>query len=125
MNPRLRTALMAFIFWLVFGIGVVLTLALQLIGIILFAFIGDEDLRDWIYRTGKGTDGINNAAWFGGNPKETISSHTGRWYQHAVDNPADHVEIPLRFRFVRWLTDHFEQGHVIKAIEKPFEGEPL
>ena len=119
MNPRIRTALMALIFWLVFGLGVVVTLLGQLGGIILFAFSGDEALRDWIYRTGKGTDGINNAAWFGGNPKETISSHTGRWYA------SGRADIPLKFRFVKWLTDRFEQDHVLKAIEQPFEGEPL
>ena len=120
MKNQLRTALMALIFWLVFGIGVLATLVGQLFGIAVYALTGNEVVRAWVYRTGKGMDGVNNAAWFGGNAKEVISSHAGRWLRDTSGRP-----VPWRFRFVILITDLFEKNHTIKAIEEPFKDEPL
>lgn len=125
MDIRVKQVALGFAFWFVFVIPGVLCLILQPVGIAVYA-LGNDNIRAWIYRTGKALDQFNNAAWFGGNPKETISSHTGRWYQaeHRT-NGAVPLAIPLRFQFVKWLTDLFEIDHVLKAIEEPFNDEPL
>ena len=120
-----RASILGLLFWLVFGTGTLLVLVCQFVGIIVYLCTSNESIRAWVTRTGQGTDALNNAAWFSGDQRETISSHAGRWYQYVIDNPAEDVKIPLRFRFVRWLTDKFEPGHVIKVIEEPFIGKPL
>lgn len=121
--PRLEVVILGLLFWIVFGLGTVITLAGQLVGIGAYALFGYEAARDWVYSTGKGTDGINNAAWFGGNAKETISSHTGRWIVSALASNGQ-LKVPLKFRFVNWLTGLFETDHCVKAIEAPFIGQP-
>lgn len=115
---RLRIAILGMLFWIVFSCGVLLTLACQFCGIFKFLLTGSESERVWVTKTGKGTDALNNAAWFGGDQRETISSHTGRWV-------ASGKPLPPKFRFVRWLTDLFEEDHAVKAIEAPFRSEPL
>ncbi len=119
MATQFQTAALGFLFWLVFGTGTLITVLIgQPLGIIAYALTGSDGIRDWVYRTGKATDQLCNAAFFGGNPKETISSHAGRWVLSGRD-------VPARFRLVRWITDKFEQNHVLFAIESPFMGEPL
>ena len=123
MKSRVGKALAALLMWLLFTIGTALIRALQPFAIVLWAATGNEFLRDWVYRTGKGADQENNASWFAGDHKETISSHVGkRVYFHykfpAAANRFWHfAPPPPAMRFVRWLTDKFEQHHVFKAIE--------
>ena len=104
-------------FWLVFSPIAILTIILQPVFIIVYA-VGNEHIRDWIYRTGKSLDQLDNASIFGGLPEETISSHTGRYILSGQ-------LLPVKFRFVRWLTDLFEKDHCINAIEPPFVGKEL
>lgn len=115
---RLRITILGLLFWLVFSPGVVLTLVCQFYAIVKYLFTGSESARAWVTKTGQGTDALNNAAWFDGDQRETISSHTGRWVESGQP-------LPLKFRFVRWLTDLFEQDHAVKAIEEPFKNQPL
>lgn len=118
-RSRLKASVVGLLFWLVFTVPALAALALQLVGIVVYVLTGSAFVRNWVYQTGKGIDGFNNAAWFAGSPKETISSHTGRWYA------SGRADIPKRFRFVRWLTDLFERGHAVRAIEEPFKDFPL
>lgn len=120
MITRTQQTVVALLFWIVFGAGAVLTISGQLIGIAVFAVTGNDGVREWVFRTGKAVDQLNNAAWFSGHHKETISSHAGRWYLDMSGRP-----IPYRFRFVKWLTDLFEKNHVINAVEEPFLNLPL
>lgn len=122
---RLLLAVPVLLMWFLFSVGTVFVLMFQFIGTLIYVARGNDSIRAWVTKTGQGTDALNNAAWFGGDQRETISSHTGRWYQFVVDHPTEHITIPLCFRVVRWLTDKFEPGHVIKAIELPFVGRPL
>lgn len=115
---RIKVAILGLLFWVVFGIGAILTLICQLFGILIYAVTGSDAVRAWVTKTGQGTDGLNNAAWFGGDPRETISSHTGRWI-------ASGKPVPLRFRFIHWLTNLFEEDHAVKSIQAPFRNEPL
>ena len=117
MIARLRQAALGFLFWLAFGIPVLIALALLPVAIVAFA-CGAENIRPWVYRTGKALDQTVNAVLFGGHSKETVSSHTGRWI--VSGRP-----IPLQFRAVWMLTDLFEHDHAVKAIEEPFVNEPL
>jgi len=119
MSPRARQVAMGMIFWLAFAPAALLTILLQPLLILIYA-VGNDHIRDWIYRTGKAIDQLDNASIFGGHPKETISSHTGRWLLDTSGRP-----IPLKFRFVNWLTNLFEKDHCIKAIEEPFKNLPL
>lgn len=115
---RLKIAILGLLFLFVFGAGVMLTLIGQLVGIGVYLCNGSDVVRSWVTGTGQGIDGVNNAAWFGGDPRETISSHTGRWIISTQP-------MPLKFRFVHWLTDLFETDHCVKAISSPFLKEPL
>lgn len=115
---RLRIVVLGLLFWIVFGIGTLATLLGQFIGIFAYAVTGRDGIRDWVTRTGQGTDGLCNAAFFNGDPRETISSHTGRWILSGQP-------MPLKFRFVNWLTNLFETNHPLKAIQAPFMGQPL
>ena len=114
---RIRQVLLGLLFWVAFGpLAIVLILALP-VGIVLYGF-GNDNIRAWVYRVGKALDQTDNAGYFGGNPKETISSHTGRYI-------ASGKLLPIRYRFVRWLTDLFEHDHCVKTIEEPFVKEDL
>lgn len=104
-------------FWLIFGLLALGAIATIPVAIALFA-LNIGNLRDWVYRTGKALDEVGNAAWFGGLPQETISSHTGRYIQSGKP-------LPFMFRLVVWVTDLFEKNHCVKAIEEPFLKEEL
>jgi len=116
-RSRLLPATLGFLFWFAFSIPVQVSILVLPIFIIAY-LLGAENLRPWVYRVGKALDQTANAALFGGNPKETISSHTGRWIVSGKP-------IPLKFQAVEILTDLFEEGHCVKAIEEPFIFEPL
>jgi hypothetical protein len=84
---------------------------------------GRDDLGQFIKRYGKAEDQAANAWCFDGHPKETISSHAGRWI--LAEREGRISRAPWWAHFVAWLTGLFEQDHVIKAIEEPFRGLPL
>ena len=117
MSARARQVVLGCLFWIVFVIPAMVCAMLQPLGILVYA-CGNEHIRDWVYRTGKAMDQFNNAAWFGGLPEETISSHTGRYILSGQ-------QLPLKFRFVNWLTNLFEKDHCVNAVEDAFKGEPL
>ena len=117
MTPRTRQVVMGSLFWVVFALPAILAIALQPLGILLYA-LGNDNIRAWVYRTGRALDQLNNAAWFGGHAQETISSHTGRYLRYGG-------KLPWRFRFVHWLTNWFETDHVVKAIEPMFRDTSL
>jgi hypothetical protein len=117
MSARAKQVVIGLLFWIVFAIPAVLCLLLQPVGILLYA-LGNDNIRAWVYRTGKAIDQFNNAAWFGGDPKETISSHTGRYILSGKT-------LPWRFEFVAALTDLFEPAHCVNAVEEPFKDQPL
>jgi hypothetical protein len=114
---RLKIVIVGFLYWLVFGVGTILTIIKQFFGIIKYAITGDEKERDWVTRTGQGLDGVCNADYFDGDPRETISSHTGRWVESGEP-------IPPKFKFVNWLTGLFQPNHAVRSIEEPFRGTP-
>lgn len=112
---RTATALMGLIFWLAFTPLCVLVVALLPLPIFLYwARIGN--LRNAVYRIGKAEDQLLNAALLGGNPKETISSHVGRW----VLKRRPDVGRRWMFVFVERITNAFEPDHCVKAVEAPF-----
>lgn len=47
-----------------------------------------------------------------GSPKETISSRLGRRKRNAGGR------LPWYVKWIDWLTDKFERGHITKAIDK-------
>ena len=108
---------MGLIFWLVFAPFDLMCIVLQPLAILAYA-LGNDNIRAWVYRTGKALDQLNNAAWFGGLAQETISSHTGRYILSGRP-------LPWKFRAVHRLTSWFEQDHAVKAVEKQFNCEPL
>jgi len=116
-SDRTRQVLLGMLFWMAFAPVAILTILLQPVLIIVYA-LGNDHIRAWVYRTGKAIDQLDNASIFGGDPKETISSHCGRWVVSGLT-------LPLKVRFVVMLTNLFEQDHCVKAIEKPFINEPL
>lgn len=117
MSDRAKQVILGLLFWLAFSVPVVAAIVLLPLAIVAFA-CGADNIRPWVYHVGKALDQTVNAALFGGHPKETVSSHTGRWYTSGR-------EVPLKFRLVMLLTNLFEADHAIKAIEAPFVNEPL
>ncbi|MCC6531516.1 MAG: hypothetical protein IT531_03125 [Burkholderiales bacterium] len=87
--------------------------------VVAYAFVGGDNLRSSIKIPGKALDQLVNATYFGGHPKETISSHAGRWLTEAPERA------PRWAHVIAWLTNIAEKDHVIKAIEAPFKGLPL
>ena len=117
MSDRTKQVLLGLIFWVAFGPLAIVGIVCMPIGVLIYA-VGNDHIRDWVYRCGKALDQFDNALIFGGLPQETISSHTGRWV-------VSKQPLPLKFRFVYWLTNLFEQDHAVKAIEPPFKDQPL
>lgn len=122
MKARLGKAIAALLMWFFFSAGALAVIFAQFIGIFAWLFTGDQRAFDWVKKTGKGTDALNNGAWFGGNVKETISSHVGRLilYERATGIPS-----PMWARILAWVLNKFDDNHAIDAVEKPFLSEPL
>lgn len=90
-------------------------------------FIGGSE---WIYKRvgafGQGLDQAANVPFMDGHPKETISSHAGRYFEAVYGNPFKGrivpsnptVVIPWQAKFVKWLTDLAEKDHVLHAVEQ-------
>lgn len=120
MKKRLGRAFAAFLMWLAFTLPTLPVLILVLpLRILLYAITGNEELERRIKVPGKALDQFCNAEFFGGHPKETISSHAGRWLIEAPDRAPRWVHV------IDWLTGLFEKDHCEKAIEAPFIGMPL
>lgn len=117
MTYRAKQVLLGTLFWLAFGPAAVCLILGLPIGILLYG-LGNDNIRAWVYRSGKALDALCNAGFFGGLPQETISSHTGRYIQSVKP-------VPWKFKFVNWLTSKFEENHAVKAIETPFNGQDL
>lgn len=127
-NNRWQKATIGLLMWAIFALSALAVLVLQPVGILVYVATGNERIRDWVYRTGKAVDQLANAAWFHGHPKETVSSHAGRWLRAeglglALD--AKTTSVPSWVLAVRWLTDLVDAGHVRRAIETQFLDEPL
>lgn len=121
MRKRLGETVAATLMWLVFTLMALPVLLLAFpFWIGRYAVTGRPEHRDAVKRPGKALDQVVNCAYFGGNPKETLSSHAGRWLFEKHGLP-----VPWWVEVVARITDVFEDQHVIKAIEKPFVGMPL
>lgn len=120
MISRAAAVFVAICFWIVFTPITWLGASLLIVPILLYWF-GIGNLRNFVYRVGKAEDQLINALLFGGNPKETVSSHTGRWIKRGRPD----VRARFLFVFVEWLTGRFEKDHCTNAIEEPFNNEEL
>jgi len=115
---RVGLFLAGLLMFVVFSIGVVLSLPLFAIAIVAFLLTGSDYAAEFVGFRGKSLDQVCNAVYCGGHPKETISSHAGRWIVSGLP-------LPVWVRVVRAVTDIFERDHCVKAIEEPFRGMPL
>ncbi len=122
---RIAKAFVAVLMWIYFSTGLILMIVLQALGIVAWLFTGNKKIEEWVKVTGKASDQCNNAAFYHGHPKETISSHAGRWYRAYINNEVEEYLVPDWVFMVDRITDIFERDHVLKAIEKPFEDQPL
>ena len=93
--------------------------------LVVYIFAGSDWLRSRVTSFGQGLDGAANVVFLDGHPKETISSHVGRWYEKKYGNAYEgrppsipDLVIPWRARFVKWLTDKGEPDHVYKSVEQ-------
>lgn len=120
MKKQLGVAFAAALMWVAFTVPMLpVLLALLPIMIVLYAITGKVSVRDRVKTIGKALDQLVNATYFSGHPKETISSHAGRWLTEAPERAPKWVFV------ISWLTNLFEENHCIKAIEAPFVGMPL
>ncbi len=117
MTARTLQVFLGLLFWVAFGPLAIVGIICLPLGILCYSF-GNDNIRAWVYRTGKALDQLDNALIFGGLSQETISSHCGRWVLSGLP-------LPLKVRFVVALTNLFEEDHCIKAIEHPFIGMEL
>ena len=121
MKKRLGEAFAATLMWLIFTMMALPVLLLAFPWwIVRYAVTGSADAREAVKQPGKALDQFCNCSYFAGHPKETISSHAGRWLFEKHGLP-----IPWWADVVARITDEFEPGHVFKAIEAPFLGRPL
>lgn len=120
LKKRLGEAFAALLMWAFFGVAIVIFLAAFPLLVLRYVIVGTPSAREFVKQSGKSLDQVVNCAYFGGHPKETISSHAGRWLfeKHGL-------EVPWWVEVVARITDVFEEQHVIKAIEAPFLGQPL
>lgn len=119
MKRRLGEAVAAMLMWCIFGAGVVLYLVVMPLLIIRYVIVGTESARNAVKLPGKALDQAFNCIYFHGHPKETLSSHAGRWLFEAPERAPWWVPV------VATVTAWFEENHVQKAVEAPFLGTPL
>lgn len=138
LQKRLGEAIAALLMWFVFGIGALILLVALPLLILRYVIVGTDSARSHVKLPGKALDQVVNCAFFGGHPKETLSSHCGRYFEAKYGNPYEGIQpsepreriswwedIPWWAHVVRWVTDIAEKDHVLKAIERPFRGMPL
>lgn len=65
-------------------------------------------------------DKFCNSIYFGGDPRESVSSHTGRWLVSGQP-------VPFKFRLVRWWCEDVLRitNHCTDAIDSNFKDAPL
>lgn len=120
---RLGKAFAAAIMLVVFGVGSILAMPLVAAAIVVYAMTGSEWCEMYVGFRGKSFDQVVNTYWFNGHPKETVSSHAGRWLL-ALD--AGEVKaVPLWVSVVDFVTDLAEKNHCRKSVEQAFFGMPL
>lgn len=125
MSKRLLVAFAAMVMWLAFGLVVGAAFIVFPVLTAVWVCNGSEWLRDRLTKYGQALDSCANVPFLDGHPKETISSHVGRFYTARYGNaykllPATNPDlvIPWQCVFVRWLTDKGEPDHVYKAVEQ-------
>lgn len=122
MKARLGKAFAALLMWFFFSLGALAVIVCQFFGIFTWLVTSKKEVFDWVKKTGKGTDALNNGAWFGGNVKETISSHTGRFLLREKEQ---NIPAPAWAKLLGWILNQFDDNHAIDAIEAPFKDLPL
>lgn len=135
---RLQISIAAFLMWGIFAVYDTLAMAVLPVLITAYLFTGRARLYREVGNAGKAMDQLCNVVFLDGHPKETVSSHAGRYYEAKYGNPykgrpnalRPNLVIPARYRFVHWLTDKFERDHARKAVEQwtidaglPLEGD--
>lgn len=119
LKKRLGEAVAVMLMGAFFGFMTLVFLAIMPLLVLRYIVTGTEAARDDVKSPGKALDQLVNAAFFRGHPKETLSSHAGRWI---FVRPND---APWWAHVVEKVTGVFEHDHVLKAIEAPFLNEPL
>lgn len=117
---------------IVFGVGAVVSLPMFALALVWFLLTGSVAAEAFVGFRGRALDQLCNAVYFNGDPRETISSHCGRYYEAKYGNPykgrpATHPDlvIPWSVQFVHRLTSLAEKDHVLRAVQAPFVGMPL
>lgn len=125
MIQRIKIVIAAIIMLVLF-LAVIIPAAIS-VPFLLAAYVltGSDWLRSRVTSFGQGLDGAANVVLMDGHPKETISSHAGRFYEAKYGNPYEgrpatqpDLVIPWQARFVHWLTNLAEPGHVLKSVEQ-------
>lgn len=122
---RCAIAIAVMVMWISFGL--VVWVGFVLVPFAVVAYVCRES--EWLYKRiggyGQALDSCANTLFMDGHPKETISSHCGRYYETKYGNlyknrPATNPEVVLPWQaiFVKWLTDIGEVDHVYKAVEQ-------
>ena len=118
MKKRFAEFLAVIIMWLVFYPGAILAgAAIPIVGLF-YAMTGNEWARKFCGFKGKSFDQVVNTYYLKGHPKETVSSHCGRWYLSGRP-------VPTWAKVVKFVTNVAEKQHELKAIEEPFKDQPL
>ena len=122
---RLLIAFAALIMWVLFG--AIIAVAFCFVPVLMVAYVctGSAWLYSRVGAFGQALDSCANVPFMDGHPKETISSHAGRYYEAKYGNPYKNrgptqqdLVIPWQAKLVRWLTDMAEENHVLKAVEE-------
>lgn len=123
MKSRLRKAVAALMMLVVFSVLVVLVvIPACAIGTLLWLLNGSEKIYVWVKKAGKSLDQCCNTLLPNGHPKETISSHVGRWI---LAEQEGRVRAPIWAHALNWVLHQFDDNHALDAIEEPFKGIPL
>jgi prepilin-type processing-associated H-X9-DG protein len=125
MMRRLGIAFAAMVMWLLFGAVVWVTFVLFPLLTVAWVLRDSDWLRTRLTRYGQALDSAANVTFLDGHPKETISSHVGRYYTIKYGNPYKTIYasdpllfLPWQCVFVKWLTDLAESDHVYHAVEQ-------
>lgn len=117
---------------IVFGTGVLVALPMFALALVWFLITGSVTAQEFVSFRGMSLDQVCNAVYLKGDPRETVSSHCGRFYEAKYGNPYKRrpatnpdLVIPWRVQFVHRLTSLAEKDHVLKAVQAPFVGMPL
>lgn len=125
MMKRIAIAFAAMVMWVLFGIEVWIAFIAFPVLCLAWIFNSSDWLQQRLTSYGQALDSCANVVFMDGHPKETISSHVGRFYEARYGNPYKGREMtrpdlvmPWQALFVKWLTDFAETDHVLKAVEQ-------